>query len=120
VRQTREHTGELVDLDRLVVHEEVAAASGAVLREMHERACTVVDVNRRYPSFRGSELKHRSPRHDRFDDALAKPRAVAVDPPGQCGDDRQPGHDVSVETIEGGPEASFPSGRAWRFVFGDR
>jgi len=109
-----------VQADRLVVHEEVAAASGSALCKVHQRAGAVGDVNRRDPRSRGPELKHAAARHDRLDHALAKPRAVAVHPSWQCGDDRQSGDDVSVETIEGGREAAVPGGGPRRFVFGNR
>ncbi len=65
------------------------------------------------------KLQHAAASHDRLDDAFAKPRAVAVHPPGQRGDDRQAGDDVSVEAIEGGREAASPRRGPRRFVLGD-
>ena len=100
--------------DWIAVHEEIAAASFAVLGEMHQRASTVVDVNRRHPTLGLPNLQHAAASHDRLDDAFPKPRAVAVNPPGQRGDDRQAGDDVSVEAIEGGREAASPRTRAGR------
>ena len=49
-----------------------------------------------------SKQQHTAPSHDRLYNAFAKPSAVAVDPSGECGDDRLPGNDVSVKALERG------------------
>ncbi len=119
IRQPREHLRELVRLNRIVVDEEIPAARFAVLGEMHECSGTVVDVNGRHPRPGDPELHHTAARHDRIDDAFAKPRAVAVDTSGERGDDWQSGRDVPVEAIERGSELASAAGGAGRFVLGD-
>jgi len=116
----RERFRELVHPDRIAVHEEIPAAGFAALGEVHQRAGTVVDMNGRHPRPGLPELQHTAAGHDRLDDALAKPRGVAVHPPGKRGDDWQPGGDISVEAIECGRQAASPGGRLRRFVLGDR
>ncbi len=59
IRETGERSRELVHPDRIAVHEEIPAASFAVLGEMHQRAGTVVDVNGRHPPARSSQTAAR-------------------------------------------------------------
>ena len=99
---------EVVQPDRIAVHEEVAAASLAVLGEMNQRASTVMDVNGRNPGTGPSKLKHAAACDHWIDDALAKPRAVAVDQAGEGCDNRQSGEHVSIETIERWREGTSP------------
>jgi hypothetical protein len=60
VRETSEGRRELVQPDRIGVHEEVAAAHLAMLGEMHQRAGAVLDVNGRHPRRRCSNLQNRA------------------------------------------------------------
>jgi hypothetical protein len=73
VCQTSERCSELVEPDGIAVHEEVAAAHLAMLGEVHQRAGAVLDVNRRHPRRRCSNLQNRAPGHDGFNDLFAKP-----------------------------------------------
>ena len=117
--ETRERSGEVVHPDWIAVHEKVAAARFAVLGEMHQRAGAVLDVYGRHPRPGLPELKHAAAGHDRLDDALAKPRGVAIHQSWQRSDDRQAGDDVSVDAIEGGHELAPARGWPMRFVLRD-
>ena len=55
IGKTGERSREFLHPDWIAVHEEIAAASFAVLGEMHQRASTVVDVNGRHPPLRPSQ-----------------------------------------------------------------
>jgi hypothetical protein len=73
VREPGKRSRELVHPNRIVVHEEIPTGSFAVLREMHQRTGTVVDVDRRHPRLGLPKLQHAATSHDRFDDAFFKP-----------------------------------------------
>ena len=83
VREAGERSRELVHPDRIAVDQEIPAASLAALGEMDQRASTVLHVNGRHQRPGLPELQYMAAFHDGVDDAFAKPRAVAVDPPGE-------------------------------------
>src|SRR5688572_8394510 len=91
VRETGKRLGELMEPDRIAVHEEIAAAGFTLFREMYQRTGTVLNVNRRQPRSCLPKQQHAAASQDRLDDAFAEPATVAVDPSGECGDDRLPG-----------------------------
>ena len=101
VCETREGDCEVRQSDRVVVHEEISTAHFATLGQVHQGASTVLDVNGGYPRRGLAKLQDGAPRENWLNDTLATPRAVAVDPPGERRDDRQPGDQVPVEAIEG-------------------
>ena len=77
-------------------------------------------MNRRDPIPARAKLQDSTPRQDGFKDALAKPGAVAIDPPGEAGDNRQSRDEISVQSIEGRAEAASRVTGPKRCVFGDR
>ena len=119
-RESRKCGSELAHPHGLAVHDEVAPADRATLRQMHQGAGTVAHVNGRYPPAGIVVLQHMASGDDRLHHVLAEPRCIAIDPSGQCGHDRQTGHHISVEAIERRGEAVLrPMGKR-QLVFGDR
>ncbi len=74
--------------DRLVVREKVPVANVASLREMHQRAGAIMDMDRWHPPVGFAKLQNATAGHDRIDHVVAEPWGIAVDASWQGGDDR--------------------------------
>src|SRR4030095_1538194 len=100
VHHAREHGAEFANCRRIAVDDEIAPSRMAVLGEVHQCPCAIVNVYRRNPAFGSAKLDESPNGKNRVDDPFSKPRSVAIDQSWHGRDDRESGDDVSLETIE--------------------